>query len=190
MSVRWSCRSKVPCAPRRRFIAWGHKNNVAIFLRCFWSALVGCAHLEGKNEGKNQLDCRLTRFAGSYSHYLLHGGNKDFSIPDLACASDIYNCIENAVDQFFVNHDLDLYFRQKVNHILGAAIKFCVAFLPPEPLHLANRKPAHTDFVKSFAYFIEFEGLDDGLYFFHGSCPAVDRMSSSIESSNSCFGSF
>jgi hypothetical protein len=73
-------------------------------------------------------------------------------------------------------HDLDLHFRKKINDVFGAAIKFGVALLAAEPLHLGNAQALDADLLEGFLDLVELEGLDDGLDFFHGVLVLLARV--------------
>ena len=58
-------------------------------------------------------------------------------------------------------------FGEKIDDILGAAIKFGMALLPAEALGFDDGNTLQPNFVQRFFHFIEFERLDDSFNFFH-----------------------
>ena len=68
------------------------------------------------------------------------------------------------------HHHLKLDLGKQINLIFGAAIDFRVALLASVSPDFGDRDALHSDLDQSVFYFVEFEGLDDCFYFFHG-CP-------------------
>lgn len=119
-----------------------------------------------------RLDSRLIRFTGAYAYYLVDTGNEDLAIADLACAGSVDNGVNNTIHQLFIRHNFNLYFRQEIHYVFGAAIEFSMTFLPAEPLYFGNGQAGDTDLIERLAHFVELEWFYDGLDFFHG-FPAV-----------------
>src|SRR5580658_2737218 len=63
--------------------------------------------------------------------------------------------------------DFDLHLRQKVDDVLGAAIKLGVTLLTAEALRLEHGNALDSRFLKRFLDLVELERLDDRLDFLH-----------------------
>src|SRR5438132_5213305 len=75
--------------------------------------------------------------------------------------------LDRPLDQRFLHHDLDLYLRQKVDHVFGAAIEVGMAVLAAETLGLGDGNSLDADFVKSLLHHVQLEGFDDRLDLLH-----------------------
>ena len=80
------------------------------------------------------------------------------------------------LDQIVGEDDLEFHLRQEVDHVLGAAIEFGVAFLPPEPLGLDHRDALQPHLLERFFHLIELERLDDGFDFLHPGAALSSRI--------------
>eukprot|EP00657_Telonema_sp_P-1_P004888 TRINITY_DN2177_c0_g1_i1.p1 TRINITY_DN2177_c0_g1~~TRINITY_DN2177_c0_g1_i1.p1 ORF type:complete len:113 (+),score=34.47 TRINITY_DN2177_c0_g1_i1:163-501(+) len=78
-------------------------------------------------------------------------------------------CIRDSctLDQRVLHNDLDFHLGEKIDDVLGPAIKFGVPFLPSEALGFSHGDPLDPDFVQRFLYLVQLEGLDYGFDFFH-----------------------
>jgi hypothetical protein len=56
---------------------------------------------------------------------------------------------------------LNLYFRQKSNRVLSAAINLRLSFLPSEALRLAHRQALNAQPGQRFTHFVQLGGLDN-----------------------------
>ena len=83
------------------------------------------------------------------------------------------NGLKALFEQIVGNGRLNLYLRQKVDHIFGAAVKFRVPLLTPEALNFGYGESVDAEFGERFAHFIEFEGFDDGGNKFHFFLPRL-----------------
>ena len=77
----------------------------------------------------------------------------------------LLDCINNPFGHGLVNHNFNLHFRQKIDYIFGAAIKFGMAFLATKSLCFQDGDALNADVVKRFLDLIELERLDDGFDF-------------------------
>ena len=72
-----------------------------------------------------------------------------------------------AFDGVVAEHDLDLHLGQKVDDILGAAIKFGMALLAAEAFGFGDRDALQADLLKRLLHLVELERLDDRFDLFH-----------------------
>src|SRR5262249_24478213 len=110
-------------------------------------------------------------FAGSDANGFLYLGDENLAIANAAGLRGASYGIDRLVDHVIAEHDLDLHLRQKIDDVFRAAIEFRVSLLTPEPLGFRDRNALKSYFLQSLLYFIEFEGLDDRLDFFHAIHP-------------------
>jgi len=113
------------------------------------------------------LNRRLVRLAGADADHLVDAGDEDFAVADLAGARRLDNGVYGALQQLVGNDHLDFHFRQKIDHVLGAAIELGMPFLTPETLDFGYGQPADADFGQRLAHLIELERFKNGLDFFH-----------------------
>src|SRR3546814_5941136 len=78
----------------------------------------------------------------------------------------------------FVDDDLQLYLRQKVDDIFGTAIKFGVALLPSKALRFRHGDAGYAHFVQRFLHLVQLERLDDGFNLLHSDFdpPVAERI--------------
>src|SRR5215470_9043576 len=108
-----------------------------------------------------------TGFTGSDTNGFLYLGDENLSIANAAGLCSAPYGIDRLVDHVVAEHDLDLHLRQKIDDVFGAAIEFRVTLLAPEPFGFRDRDALKSNLLQSLLYFIELEGLDDCLDFFH-----------------------
>src|ERR1700704_4809138 len=106
-------------------------------------------------------------FAGPDANGLFDIGDKNLAVTDAAGLGRAPDGVDRSFDQVIPDHDLDFDLGQKVDDVLGAAIKFGVTLLPPETLGFRDGDALQSDFLKRFFHLVELEWLDDGFYFFH-----------------------
>src|SRR6476469_9552227 len=73
---------------------------------------------------------RLSGLARANPHDLLDRGNEYLAVTDLAGACRLDDGIDRALDQAVGDDDFDLDLGQKIDDVLGAAVKLGVPFLP------------------------------------------------------------
>src|SRR4051812_21438910 len=74
------------------------------------------------------------RLPGADADGFLDIENENLAVADAARARSLLDGFDRSFNQILGNDDLDLHFGQEINDILGAAIKFGMALLPPEAL--------------------------------------------------------
>jgi predicted O-linked N-acetylglucosamine transferase (SPINDLY family)/predicted SAM-dependent methyltransferase len=126
----------------------------------------GCFPLQ-KNKCVPFLDGVLVELAGANADNLVHWSDKDLAVADLSGAGSLGNGVETGLGLGFGNHDLYLHLRQKIDHVLGAAIELRVTLLTSEALDLGGGHSGNTDVRQRFSHVVELEGLDDGFDFLH-----------------------
>ena len=110
----------------------------------------------------------LICFSGAYSRYLFDTRYKDLAITDLAGTRGVDDGLDNAIHQFLKHDYFNFYFWQKIYDVFGAAIELGMALLSAKALDFGNGEPGYANFIERFAHFVELEGFDDSLDFFHG----------------------
>jgi hypothetical protein len=98
---------------------------------------------------------------------VIDGTDEDLAIANAPGASRLLDCLQGPFELGIFDNNLDFYLGQEVHNIFGAAIKFSVAFLPPESFGLNHSNALDANFMQGVLHFIEFERLDDGFDFFH-----------------------
>src|SRR5579859_2098538 len=106
-------------------------------------------------------------FPGPDPDRLLDVRDEDLAVADPAGLRGAADRIDGLFDQVVAEHNLDLHLGEKIGHVLGAAIKFGMAFLPAEALGLGDGDALQTDFLQRLLHLIELERLDDRLDFLH-----------------------
>ena len=84
-------------------------------------------------------------FSCANSPHLLNGADKYFSVTDFSGFRSIDDGFDDAIQSIVSNCYLDFCFRQKIDDLFGATIKFGVSALPAEALHLADRHSLDAD---------------------------------------------
>src|SRR6266702_7306288 len=120
------------------------------------------------------LDRRLARLAGADPDDLLDAGHEDLAVADLARARGLHDRLDRALDQAVGDDHFDLHLGQKIDDVLGSAIKLGVALLPTEALDLGHGQAGHADFGQRLAYFVELEWLDDRFDLLHAALHGAD----------------
>src|SRR5262245_4910738 len=140
-------------------------------------ARIGFLNVMGLTPVARRLSAGLARcgvgLAGADTHGAVDAEDEDLSIPDLTGLGCRGDGVDGLVDLVGRDRDLDLDLRQETHRILGAAINFRVALLPPVPLDLGHGHPVHPDRSESVADLVELERLDDGHDDFHGIQPPL-----------------
>ncbi len=65
------------------------------------------------------------------------------------------------------------HFRQKIHHILRAAVQLGMAFLAAKTFHLSDRHAGNADFSQCFADIVQLEGFNNRINLF--SCYSLKR---------------
>ena len=79
---------------------------------------------------------------------MLNIGYEDFAVANLASVCNLGDGFNCTVGNIISNTRLDLYLRQKINHILCSAIEFGMSFLSTEAFNFGNRNALHSDIGK------------------------------------------
>src|SRR6266567_2353932 len=120
------------------------------------------------------LNRSLARLAGADPDDLLDAGHEDLAVADLARARGLHDGLDRPLDQTVGEDNLDLGLGQKIDDVLGAAIKLGVAFLPAEALDLGYGQAGHADFGQRLTDFVELERLDDRFDLLHAALHGAD----------------
>ncbi|MNT32248.1 hypothetical protein D3C72_1681180 [compost metagenome] len=75
--------------------------------------------------------------------------------------------LDDGLRVFVRQHHFDLYLRQEVHDVFGAAIQLGVALLSTEALCFRDGNALQADFLKGFLHFVELEGFYDRFDLFH-----------------------
>src|SRR4029450_7717082 len=95
------------------------------------------------------------------------GKHEDLPVADAAGLGRLLDRLHHLHHLFVADDDLELHLGQEVDDIFGAPIELGVAFLSPEPLHLADGEALNADSRQTLLHLVQLEGLDDRLDFFH-----------------------
>src|SRR5688572_32539788 len=98
---------------------------------------------------------------------MLHRGDEDLAVADLAGARRLDDGVDGALDLGIGHHHLDLHLGQEIDHVLGAAVQLGMALLAAEALDLGDGQAGDADLGKRLAHFVELERLHDGFDLFH-----------------------
>lgn len=69
------------------------------------------------------------------------------------------NGIDTGIDNVVRYDNLNFHFRQKIHHILRAAVQLGMAFLATKAFHFGHRHAGNTDFGQCFADIVQLEGF-------------------------------
>ena len=94
--------------------------------------------------------------------------NEDFAVADPPRPRSILDRFDHIVRKTVLDHDFDFYLGQKIDHIFGSAIEFCVALLAAEAFDFSYSDSRNSNVMKCVFHVIELERLDDGLDLLHG----------------------
>src|SRR5690606_28298064 len=97
--------------------------------------------------------------------------HEDLAVSDLVGTRGTDDRLGDANEQRIVDGHLELALRQKVDHVLRAAVELGVAFLAAEALALGDGEALDTDLGQCVAHVVELEWLDDGGDEFHWFAP-------------------
>src|SRR6218665_3529206 len=115
----------------------------------------------------------LVAFAGANAQCRLDRDDEDLAVTDPTGLRSGGNRLHDAFGHRVFDDDFQLYLRQEVDDIFGAAIEFGMALLATETLGFGDGDAADTDFVQGFLHFVEFERLDDRLNLLHAFRPPL-----------------
>src|SRR3990170_5139912 len=110
---------------------------------------------------------RFAPLARADPDHLFHGRDENLAVADAARFRRRLNGLDDLRHQAVGRDDLQLDLREKVDHILGAAIELGVPLLPPKPLHFGHGYALDADGVQGVLYFVEFERFDDCFNLLH-----------------------
>src|SRR5205085_3330302 len=85
--------------------------------------------------------------AGPDAQCFLDREDEDLAIADLVGLGGLLDRFDRARHQRIVEDDFDLHFGQKIDDVLGAAIDFGVALLPPKAPDLADGHAGDADLM-------------------------------------------
>src|SRR5258706_12874090 len=102
---------------------------------------------------------------------LIHLGQKDLAIANLARSGALHDRVNGGFDDFVVDNHFQLDLRQQVDRVFASAIGFGVALLPAMPAHLEYRHPINAHLRQGFFDVFEFGGLNHRFNLVHGSFP-------------------
>ena len=117
------------------------------------------------------LECVRAVFARADADGLKDVGHEDLAVADLAGLGGAHDRVGDLLELRVVDHDLDLHLGQKVDHVLGAAIKLGVALLSAEAAHVCDGHALQACILKRLFHIIQFEWFDNGFDFLHCASP-------------------
>src|SRR5262249_29092248 len=106
-------------------------------------------------------------FTGPESDGLLDAGDEDLAVTNAAGLRGTADGLDGFVDHIVGQHNLDFDLGKKVHHVLGSAVELGVTLLAAEALGLGHRDTLQPYLLQRLLHFVELEGFDDGLDFFH-----------------------
>ncbi len=112
-------------------------------------------------------DRAFARLSGPDPDDLLQGRYEYLAVSDLAGLGLFLYGAHGLFDHRIRHYGLDLHLWDKRDVILSAAVKFDMAFLSAEALHLGDRHPLDTDLIEGVFYFVKFKRFNYGFYLFH-----------------------
>ena len=145
------------------------------------AALLGPAPREGGTPVSEALDRVLPTFARANPDHLFNRGDEDLAVADAAGAGGVDDRFHGAFHDGIFADDFDLYLRQEVDDVLGAAVKLGMAFLAAETLGFHDGDALQSNLVEGFLDLIEFERLDDGFDFLHAHQARFSRASHLVQ---------
>src|SRR5208337_3316606 len=95
-----------------------------------------------------RLNCLITFFASPDPDGFLQWQDEYLSVSDAPGFCGIHDGLDHLRHQIIVDRYLQLDLGDKIDHILGAAVKLGMSFLPAETLDLAYRDTFDADFIK------------------------------------------
>src|ERR1043165_2540516 len=75
-------------------------------------------------------------------------GHENFAVADAARLCSAPDRIDRFVGHVVAQHDFDFHFREKIDHVLGAAIEFGVTFLTTEAFGLGDSDALQPNFLQ------------------------------------------
>src|SRR5690606_29343602 len=130
-----------------------------------------CERAAARSGVARRLNGVRARFSGSDADCLLDRRYEDLAVTDAPGFGRPLNGLDGLVEQLVGNHDLDFYFGQKVDDVLGAPVELGVPLLTSEAFGLEDRYALQADLLKSLFHFIELEGFDDCFDLLHPFLP-------------------
>src|ERR1700733_9172671 len=94
-------------------------------------------------------------------------GDEDFAVADPPGLGRAPDRLDGFFDQVITEHNLDLHFGKKIDHVLGPAVEFRVPLLATKPLGFCHRYSLQAYLLQRLLHFVEFERLDDRLDLLH-----------------------
>jgi hypothetical protein len=113
------------------------------------------------------------RLAGADADHLLEWRDEDLAVPDPAAVGGVGDGLDHALGVVIAHRHLDPHLGNKIDHVLGAAIDFGMAFLAPEAAHLGHRHAGNADGAQRVAHVVQLVRLDHRRYEFHAPAPCV-----------------
>src|ERR1700722_11582744 len=141
---------------------------------------IGGCPIQYRRIGRFRSDGINSGFPSSDANGFLDVGDEDFPVTNAAGLRRAPDGVDGPLDQLIRNHYFDLNFGQKVDNVLGTAIKLGMALLPAKPFGLGDGNALQSNLLKRFFDLVELEWLDDGFDFFHGSPPGHFHISNCV----------
>lgn len=112
------------------------------------------------------LNCRVVLFTSTDTNDPCHVKDENFTVTDFAGLRRANNRIYADIDNVVRHDNLNFYLRQKIHHILRAAIQLGMAFLTAKTFHLGDRHAGNADFSQCFADIVQLEGFNNRINLF------------------------
>lgn len=118
-----------------------------------------------------QLNRFIPTFSGSNTNAIIHGQDKDLTIPNFTfftASTSRNDRIDSRLDEFLVDCDLQLHLSQQVDAEPMPSIQPCLAPLAAKPLAVHDGQTKHFNLGQSLFDGFQLTWLDDGDDQFHG----------------------
>jgi hypothetical protein len=109
----------------------------------------------------------LSGFFGADADGIFDGADEDFAVTDFAGFGGFNDGVDGFGSAVVGDDDFDFDFGEEIDGIFAAAIDFGVAFLAAEAFDFGDRHAFNAEAGEGVFDVFEFEGLNDGLNFFH-----------------------
>lgn len=144
--------------------------------RSLWNASLPTARLIFQN-----LESVFPALTGSNPYRILQICHKDFTVANLPGLSSLQNRVNDHLQIVIGTNDLDFYFGNKVDRILGTTIDFRVTLLTPEASDFAHRHPMDPLICQGIFDVFQLEVTHNGFDFFHDSYLSPGKSCCSLE---------
>jgi hypothetical protein len=109
----------------------------------------------------------VARFLGANANGAFDIADEHLAVADFAGAGGVDDGLNGLIHQVIRENDFDFDFWKEIDGVLAAAVDFSVPLLASEAFNLGNGETLDPHAGERFFDFFEFEGLDDGVDFFH-----------------------